>query len=126
MRSILFLLILLALSILSASCTEELKYTKEQLYDLAKSKDPSLTFILPKNMNEGIKCSDYTPGCLSGHVVSVQGLEMIAVEFMLEKDAMVAAKKYRGFYLRNWMFDDVTGEPILENFVVNGLEAKKP
>ena len=40
--------------------------------------------------------------------------------------AKFAAKKVRGFYVRNWMLDDVTGEPVLEKFVQESLEAKKP
>lgn len=126
MKTILFALILLTLSILSASCTKELKYSKEQLFDKARAADPTVTLVLPNKMTEGISCSDYSHGCLAGHIVRVKGLEMIAVEFMTEADAKYAAKKYRGYYTRNWLLDDVTGEPILEKFVVEALEAKKP
>lgn len=122
----LFLPIFAALSILAASCTKELKYTKEQLFDMARKGDPTLELVLPKTMNDGINCADYPEGCLSGHMVRVKGLVMIAVEFMTEEQAIFAAKKVKGYYVRNWIFDDVTGEPILEKFVVDFLEAKKP
>ena len=111
---------------LGASCTKEVKYTKEALYDKAKKADASVTFILPKSISEGVNCSDYSSGCVSAHTVRVQNLDMIAVEFMTEQDAIYAAKKYRGYYYYNWMFDDVSGEPILEKFVTEKLEAKKP
>lgn len=126
MKTILFPLTLLFLSILSASCTKELKYTKEQLLVKAWKADPSVSVILPKSITEGVSCSDYSDGCLSAHIVRVQGLDMIAVEFMTETDAMFAAKKFRGYYTRNWLWDDVTGEPLLEKFVTEHLEAKKP
>lgn len=126
MKTILFPLTLLLLSILSASCTKELKYSKEQLLVKAWKADPSVSVILPKSITEGVSCSDYSDGCLSAHIVRVKNLDMIAVEFMTEKDAMFAAKKFRGYYTRNWLWDDVTGEPLLEKFVTEHLEAKKP
>ena len=107
-------------------CTKELKYTKEQLYLKAYAADSSTTFILPKNLNDGVQCTDYTEGCVAGHNVQVRKLDFIAVEFMTEAQAIHAAKKVRGYYSRNWVFDDVSGEPILERFVTEHLEAKKP
>ncbi len=117
---------LLALSILSASCTKEVKYSKEELLHRAQAADPTVQLILPRSINEGISCSNYTEGCLSGHTVKVQNLDLIAVEFATEEQAKYAAKKIRGYYTGNWVFDDVTGEPILEKFVSRVLDAKKP
>jgi hypothetical protein len=122
----LFLLIFLALSILSASCSKEVKYSKEELFSIARRADSSVSFVLPKSVNGGVKCSDYPQGCLSAHTVEIQKLELIAVEFQTEKQAEFAAKKVRGYYTRNWLLDDVTGEPVLERFVVDHLKAKKP
>lgn len=118
--------ILILLSILAASCTKEVKYTKEALLAKAQEADPSVTVVLPRSISEGVQCTDYSEGCLSAHIVKIQNLEMIAVEFTKESEALFAAKKYRGYYLRNWLLDDVTGEPVLEKFVVEKLEAKKP
>lgn len=126
MKTNLFLLILVSVSILSVSCTKKLRYTKEELFSIAKSKDPTLEFILPKTINDGVQCSDYLDGCVAGHRAKVQGLEMIAVEFMTEQEARNAAKKINGYYVRNWTFDDVNGEPILEKFVQESLKAKRP
>lgn len=121
-----FPLIVLTMSILSASCTKEVKYSKEELYAKAVAADPTTTFILPRSISEGASCSDYSENCLSAHIVKIKGLEIIAVEFMTEADAIYAAKKYRGYYARNWLLDDVVGEPVLEKFVTEKLEAKKP
>ncbi len=120
-----YFLTILSLS-LFASCTKELKYSKEEMYNKAKAADASTTFILPKSMTEGVHCSDYTEGCISAHIVQVRKLDFIGVEFANEEQAKEAAKKYRGYYVRNWMLDDVTGEPLLEKFVEKALEAKKP
>lgn len=120
------LLLNLSILLFFACSKKELKYSKEDLYAKARAAEPSVTFILPKNMNEGVSCANYSDGCLAGHTVEVRKIAMIAVEFMTEEQAMYAAKKYRGYYSRNWLFDDVTGEPTLEKFVVEVLEAKKP
>ena len=114
------------LSILCASCTKELKYSKEQLYLLAWKADPSVTFVVPKSISEGVSCTDYTENCLSAHTVRVKGLELIAVEFLDEASARRAAMKFRGYYVRNWLLDDVTGEPVLERFVQVELKGVKP
>ena len=126
MKLILFPLILLFLSILSASCTKELKYSKEDLLEKIRVQAPSAKFILPKGVNEGIHCEDYTSGCLSGHILNILNLQIILVEFETEEQAIRGATKIRGYYLRNWVFDDVRGEPMLEKFVEEKLEAKKP
>lgn len=116
----------LCLSILSASCTKEVRYSKEQLLKRAQAADSSVTLILPRSINDGVSCSAYTDGCMSGHTVKVKNLELIAVEFGTEEQARYAAKKIRGYYTKNWVFDDVTGEPVLEEFVSRVLDAQKP
>lgn len=114
------------MSILGASCTKEVKYSKEQLYSLALEKDSTVELVLPNNINEGVSCSDYSEGCLAGHTIKVQNLEFIAVEFQTEAQAIYAAKKFRGYYIGNWLLDDVVGEPVLERFASEKLQAKRP
>lgn len=122
MKSLLILLVVF----IAASCTKELKYSKEEIYAIAKAADSSVTFILPKSISEGVNCADYAEGCQSAHIVQVRGIDFIAVEFMTEAQAKFGAKKIRGYYIRNWVFDDVTGEPTLEKFVSESLKAQKP
>lgn len=126
MKCSLFALFLTLLSILAASCTKELKYSKEELLKKAQAADPSVSLILPDKLTGAVFCSDYPAGCLSAHIVRVQGLDLIAVEFETAEKAEYAAKKIRGFYLRNWVFDDVRDEPVLEKFVTEKLQAKRP
>ena len=108
------------------SCSKEVRYSKEDLLKRAQAADPTVTVILPSGLNEGVQCHEYTPACVSGHVVSVRGIEMLALEYESEKIAKEAAQKYRAYYTGNWIFDDVTGEPLLEKFVSEHLGAKKP
>jgi len=116
----------LPLVFLLLSCTKEVKYTKDQLVDMIKQHDSKATVVLPKTINDGIQCSDYSEGCLSGHTINILNLEMIAVEFEFEEQAHFAARKYNGLYLHNWLLDDVIGEPKLERFFMENLKAKKP
>lgn len=51
---------------------------------------------------------------------------MIALEYESESQAKEVARKYKAYYTGNWIFDDVTGEPMLEKFVSENLGAKKP
>ena len=115
----------LVLLLLFLGCSKPPSWTKEQLYLKGHKKDPSLKFILPSKMNEGVTCAEYGEGCVGAHIVSVRNIEMIAVEFLDGPSAVSASKRFRGYYSRNWLFDDVTGEPSLERFVVDALEAKK-
>lgn len=117
---------LILLVLLCFSCSKPVKYSKEELYAKAKAADESTALILPKSMTEGITCAEYPQGCISAHIVQVNKLDFIAVEFNTEAEAVYAAKKVRGYYVRNWLLDDVTGEPWLEKFVSKSLEAKKP
>lgn len=126
MKAIIFPLIVTVLSCLGASCTKEVKYSKEALLAKAQEADPSVTVILPNSLTEGVTCSEYSEGCLSAHIVRVKGLDLIAVEFNTQDQAIYAAKKFRGYYVRNWLLDDVSGEPVLEDFATKNLEAKKP
>jgi hypothetical protein len=108
------------------SCNKEEIYSKETLLKRAQTADSSVTVVLPRSMTDGVHCSDYPEGCLSAHIVRVKGLDMIAVEYPTNKEAVYAAKKVRGYYVRNWLLDDVKGEPVLEKFVSEKLEAKMP
>ena len=84
-----------------------------------------MSIVIPK-MEEGVRCDEYTPPCYSGHIVKIKNLDMLALEYLSQTEAMEAAKKYRGYYTGNWFFDDVAGEPLLEEFVSKHLDAKKP
>jgi hypothetical protein len=114
------------LSLLLIACSKEVRYSKEALLKKAQAADPSVTVILPSSMNDGVQCQEYLPPCISGHVVSVRGIEMLALEYENEAKAKEVAQKYKAYFVGNWIFDDVTGEPLLEKFVTENLGAKKP
>jgi hypothetical protein len=49
----------------------------------------------------------------------------IKVLYYLNQDrALKSAKRIRGYVSRNWVFDDVRGEPILERLIMKHMDAK--
>ncbi len=87
--------------------------------------EPSVKLIIP-GLGEGVKCSDYGPGCVGAHTISLLRLQMIVVEYDNEENALKDAKRLNGYYTHNWFFDDVTGEPVLEKFVQQTYNAVNP
>jgi hypothetical protein len=113
------------LFLFSCSKDKPITYTKDELFDLCRATDPACTVVLPRSMSEGVKCEDYSEGCLAAHKVKARDLEFIGVEFSNTEQAIRAAKRYHGYYIRNWLIDDVYGEPILERFVKEAFKAIK-
>lgn len=104
------------------SCSED-KITKEQMFQKTIKHDSTAKILLPKTMEDGIKCSDYGEGCIAGHNVLVLGLEMIVVEYDSSENAKKAAMVIDAYYVKNWLFDDVYGEPVLEKFAKKAYDA---
>jgi hypothetical protein len=115
----------LILSLLVFSCAKEKKFSRDEIILMGQDVEPSASAVEAAGA-EAPTCTQYSEGCKSLFYIDVHGVKLIAVEFAHESEALVAAKKFRGYYNRNWFFDDVTGEPRLERFVTTGLKAKKP
>lgn len=122
MKKTFFILLLLFLAL---SCSKDLVVVKSKMYSLALQEDPQATLIVPKNMTDGIKCSDYEQGCLGAFQAKIKTVEMIFIEFETIDQAKAQAEKINQWYAWNWVFDDVDGEPVLEHFVQKVYQAKK-
>ena len=121
------ILLFLGLSLFSCNKKEELpNYSNKEFLEMGRAGDPDLRLIIPKSISETlVHCSDYTPSCRYGLKVVVKNVMMKALFFEQQKDALEAGKRIKGYVARNWVLDDVTGEPILERFVVKYLKATK-
>lgn len=121
-----FFLCLFILSSCGCSRDEKPNFSNATLLEMARKGDPELKIILPENIAQSVvDCNLYTPACRYGVKVVVKKIEMKALFYDEQEDALKAAKRMRGYVTRNWALDDVTGEPILERFVVKYLEAEK-
>lgn len=99
------------------SCSEKKIYTKSDMWEMGRAEDPNLELILPKDIASGVQCSAYGSGCISGVVVRVMKMDMIFVEYQSAEQALAFAKTIDAYVVKNWVIDDVVGEPMLEKFV---------
>ena len=114
---------LLILAFIFVSCGDDPTYSKPQMWELGRKSDPDMELVLPKDIESGIKCSQYGAGCLGGVTVKVKKLEMIFVEYENFDQAYDQALALDAYIIRNWLIDDVKGEPILEDFVSAAFQA---
>lgn len=115
----------LLLTLLAACTSDAPTYSREEFLDMAREGDPNLKLVAPKSISHAvINCSDYKPSCRYGVKVIVKNLEMGVLFYEKPKDALKAAKRIKGYISRNWVLDDVRGEPVLERFVVKYLKAE--
>lgn len=99
------------------------------MWHMAYEKDPTIELVLVTDPAKRILCENYqVKGCISGSGkrIKVRLIELIAIEFTSEKAAREAALVYDQYYARNWLFDEVKGEPVLEDFIKNVYNAKNP
>lgn len=118
--------LILVFSLLSLlSCSEKSSWSEADLYQMAIKIEPKIEIILPKDISSGVRCSDYTAGCIRGKRAKLRRVLLTVVEFENEELAKKAAFHIGQYQAKNWVFDDVTGEPVLEDFVQKAFGAKK-
>lgn len=105
---------------------EKPNFGNKEFLEMGRTGDPDLEVVIPTDISQTlVYCSDYTPPCRYGLKVIVKNVQMKALFYDHQKDALEAALRVKGYVSRNWVLDDVAGEPVLERFVIKYLEAKK-
>ena len=124
------------LLLLSVSCTkEDPRLNKFDLIKLILAKDKNAEIIkqsIPKGGKAPIRCENYIDRpegmsysdyeshidsiCARALPVRVINLEIVVIEFNTIDEAKSFGSKLNAFVLKNWVFDDVSGEPDLEKF----------
>ncbi len=126
------LFLIMTLLSISLSCTKSSPvYTDRELWWMAVEADPSVELVSISATNESkrVLCKNYEiQGCIvgSGRRIKVRLVELVSIAFETQEQAKKAALAYNQYYVRNWMFDEVTNEPVLESFVKQAFNAKKP
>ena len=102
----------------------ELKYTQEEFDLIMNSTDAAPD----KNAASAINYADYSPGVdrVKSKALIYQRLSFAAIGFETEKQARDEAMRLNQYYSRNWLFDKVEGEPILEDLVIVKFHATNP
>lgn len=91
--------------------------------------DVELIKISTSEAHKRVLCQDYPPeGCVagSGKRVKIRLVELIVIQYQTPKAACMAALKVGQYFAYNWLFDDVSKEPVLEDFVDKAYEAIAP
>lgn len=115
--------------IISCSKKEQV-YTPQEMFFMAYEFDNSIeeVRIAASEVEKSLKCSQYPEGCIEGSPkrFKIRLVEMIVVQYFSEKKACLAALALNQYYIRNWLFDDVKKEPVLESFVKEVYKAQNP
>ncbi|EQC43780.1 hypothetical protein [Bacteriovorax sp. Seq25_V] len=124
------ILIFIGLFLFMAGCSKEETYTPQDMFFMAYNFDNSIeeVRIAASDPSKSVKCSSYGEGCIEGSPkrFKVRLVEMIVAQYHTKKGACLAALKIDQYYVRNWLLDDVKGEPVLESFVKEVYDAKNP
>jgi hypothetical protein len=98
------------------------KYTAEEFMALAHEAKVS------DDKTDPIKFSDYSPGVtpVESKALKYQRLIFFAIAFNSVEDARNEARRLNQYYSRNWLFDRVEGEPILEDYLITTFKAENP
>ena len=121
---ILFFSLTLAFGCSKKKVEPDLKYTLEE-FNLLMDSTGATADKEPKN---AINFSDYSPGVnrMNSRPLVYSRLSFAVIEFETEKQARDEAIRLGQYYARNWLFDKVEGEPILEDLVIIKFDAKNP
>lgn len=98
------------------------KYTIEEFDKLASESS------LNKEKSDTPQFSDYSPGVnrLESKSLIYERLAFFAIAFENEEQARKEAIRLNQYYARNWLFDRVQGEPLLEDYVILTFKAMNP
>ncbi|MBC7713883.1 MAG: hypothetical protein H7177_11120 [Rhizobacter sp.] len=126
---ILKVLILSVCLILLSGCAKkkhepELKYTPEEFDAIMNTTGAAPS----KEKSAEIDFTEFSPGVnkLTSKPLVYERLNFAVIEFETEKQARDEALRLNQYYSRNWLFDKVEGEPILEDLVLVKFKAENP
>ncbi|MBT5093275.1 MAG: hypothetical protein HOM21_03470, partial [Halobacteriovoraceae bacterium] len=110
--------VLILLCLLTISCSNDETYSTWDMWNMAQDADSSIELVKITDPSQRILCENYGEGCIkgSGKRILVRRVELITVQFESMEQARAEAKRLNQWYVRNWLLDDVTKEPVLENF----------
>ena len=121
--------ILLASLLIFSACSKK-QAEPEPVYTLEEFNAVlATTSAIPdKNTANAINFADYSPGVnrINSRPMEYQRLSFAIVEFETVKQARDEAIRLNQYYAKNWLFDKVEGEPILEDLVIIKFHATNP
>lgn len=118
---------LLALLFILTSCDDTpSNWDNFTVLDMAKEVEPNLRVMVPESFDKPVvDCKLYKPACKAGYKIKLRGMMIMPLEYTNYKDAYDCARRINAYWVKNWVFDDIIGEPILERFIEKTYGAKK-
>ena len=119
----------------SCSCTRRDAGTlgATEMWRRAQQVEPDIELVFlgdsDANKHRRVVCSQYPyQGCIegSGKRIKVRLVELLTIQYETVREACSAARSIGQWYAYNWLFDDVTNEPVLEDFVIRAFNAERP
>ena len=88
----------------------------------------STSAVLDKDAANAINFSDYSSGAdkVNSKALVYERLSFAAIAFGTLEEAKLEASRLNQYYSRNWLFDKVEGEPILEDLIIVKFHAENP
>jgi len=123
----LFKSLILTSLLFSLSCSKknhvDEKFTEEEWKTITAHHTP----VSPQGEN-AIPFHEYSSGVnrLNSKVFIFEKLRFFAIEFETSEQAKKEAIRLNQYYAKNYLFDQVEGEPILEDFVIETFKAINP
>ncbi|MEC7278202.1 MAG: hypothetical protein VXV96_17905 [Bdellovibrionota bacterium] len=125
---------LLLFILASCSCKkEEVLWSQLDMWKMAYEFDKTIEVVPIPDTPEGalkrVLCSNYrTEGCTigTGKRIKIRLVEILVLRYDSARNACLAALEIGQWHAKNWLFDDVTNEPVLIDFVQKVFDAKKP
>lgn len=130
MRIFVYLFLIIGLASCSCSKEEEETYSASDMWRLAQKEEPNIELVpIPMGMeHKRVLCQSYGPKCVegSGKRIKVKRVELITVQFETVEAARAEATRLNQYHFANWLFDEVTEEPVLRHFVKKVFDAVNP
>ncbi|MCY4524785.1 MAG: hypothetical protein OXB84_08605, partial [Halobacteriovoraceae bacterium] len=95
----------------------------EKDFEMAAQKHRKFELLLAEELGKGVDCRNYGSGCVGARKAKVGLTTFIIVEYRNEGLARLAARQLDQYYKYNWLFDEVTDEPVAIYFVQEAFGA---
>ena len=121
-----YLLVLFFIVLVGCTSEEEPlpNISQGDMFRMAKIADPNMKIEIGTMQKASVTCGDYKIPCKIGYLVKIKNMDIKVLYYLNQDRALKSAKRIRGYVSRNWVFDDVRGEPILERIIMKHMDAK--
>ncbi len=97
---------------------------REELWNEVVKVTSDVELVVTTHEEDKVSCLSYSEKCLNAFRLRVGLVKMILLQFTDTESAYQQAIKLNEFNYRNWVFDEVRGEPYLEKLLQKAFGAE--